>query len=114
LAAVAWKQPVEGCPKQETPFGSVLLAGPVVSGERSTGSVPTKVPSMQALPGVQGCVASTPPVTQSRVSPSELVEVHASPVRGPRSHKPGAGLAGLPFTGPPPLRPTGRGPRTLP
>src|SRR4029450_4633180 len=39
-----WKQPVEVCPGQKTPVGSVLVTGPVVSGERSTGSVPTKVP----------------------------------------------------------------------
>src|SRR5262245_54438577 len=51
---------------------------------------------MQALPGVQGCVASAPPVGQSRVRPCELVVTQVRPVRGPRSQVPVPGLPGLP------------------
>ena len=55
-------------PGQKFPAGSVLLAVPVVSGERFTWITPTCEPSMHAPPpGVQGCVPSVPPVRQSRV-----------------------------------------------
>jgi len=55
--AVLPKQPtcVAVWPGQKRPFGLVLLAGPVVSGERSTAITPTCEPSMQMPPpGVQG------------------------------------------------------------
>ena len=55
-------------PGQKLPVASVLLAVPVVSGERLTLITPTCEPSMQwPPPGVQGCVPSAPPVRQSRV-----------------------------------------------
>src|SRR5262249_13457667 len=67
------KQPKAGpftllWPGQKFPVAFVLLAVPVVSGERLTRITPTCEPSMHAPPpGVQGCVASVPPVGQSRV-----------------------------------------------
>src|SRR5262245_35772605 len=97
------KHPTEVWLGQNRPFANVLLAGPVERGERSTAIVPAKVPSMQALFTVQGCVASAPPDGQSRVTPCEFVLVQACVARGPRSQVPVAGLAGLPFTGTPPL-----------
>src|SRR5262249_4131139 len=55
-------------PGRKLPPGSVLLAVPVVSGERLTWITPTCEPSRHAPPpGVQGCVPSAPPVRQSRV-----------------------------------------------
>src|SRR5262245_20235989 len=55
-------------PGQKFPFGSVLLAVPVVSGERLTLIGPTCEPSRHAPPpGVQGCAPSAPPVGPSRV-----------------------------------------------
>src|SRR5262249_50073054 len=72
--------------------------GPVVSGERLMGITPTCEPSMQVPPpGVHGCVASVPPVGQSRVTPVELVVVQAIPARGPRSQVPVPGLLGVPL-----------------
>jgi hypothetical protein len=76
----------------------------VVSGERLTVIEPTCDPSMQLPPpGVHGCVPSAPPVGQSRVRPTELVDV--------------AELAGLPLTGTPPSeaadRDGGREPSTV-
>src|SRR5262245_55004979 len=56
------KQPGAACAVQKTPFANVWLTGPVTSGDRLTGMVPTKVPSMYMFPGVQGCVASAPPL----------------------------------------------------
>src|SRR5262249_14595086 len=94
--AVLPEQPT--CPAiwrvQKRPPGSVLLAVPVVSGERLTAITPTCAPSQQLPPpavqgqalaahaglpgGGQGVVASpTPPVGQSRVTPVELVVVQA-------------------------------------
>src|SRR5262249_44920338 len=84
-------------PGQKFPVELVLLAVLVESGERLMGTAPTCEPSMQAPPpGVQGCVASVPPVGQSRVTPVELVVVQASPARGPRSQVPVPGLLGVP------------------
>src|SRR5262245_56577204 len=93
------KQPVDIWSGQKTQSAADLFEVPVVSGDRSTGIVPTKVPSMQLVPGVQGWVASVPPVRQSRVRPWELVVVQSMSLRGPRSHFPVAGLLGLPTAG---------------
>ena len=60
-------------------------------------------------PMPQGWVASIPPVRQSFVRPTEFCEVQASPVLGPRSQVPVAGLLGLPLTGEPPERQRGQG-----
>src|SRR5262249_51341487 len=92
--AVLPKQPTCAAvwPGQKRPPGSVLLAVPVVSGERLTAITPTCAPSQQLPPpavqgqlvvglgvhaglpgGGHGVVASpTPPVGQSRVTPVEL------------------------------------------
>src|SRR5262249_59708513 len=104
-----------------------LEEGPVESGERSTLSVPTRKPSQQFCPGVQGCSPGTsrglggqgsvPPVGQSRVRPCEFVVVQVMPARGPASQVPVAGLLGLPLTAgplPPPLLHTGQGCMALP
>src|SRR5262245_45288576 len=70
-------------PVQKFPAALLLLELPVVSGDRLTARLPTN-PSLGAPGG------------QSRVSPCELVVVQASPARGPRSHVPVPGLAGVP------------------
>src|SRR5215468_2060912 len=91
------KQPACGWLGQNRPVAFVALAVLVVSGERLMGITPTCEPSTQAPPpGVQGCVASVPPVGQSRVTPVELVVVQAIPARGPRSQVPVPGLLGVP------------------
>jgi hypothetical protein len=101
-----WWGPVPW-PGQNRPVELVVLAGPVVSGERLIAIAPTCAPSQQAPPpGVQGQLLAghplgvpgppghgvatepTPPVGQSRVMPVELVEVQGSVARGPRSQVP--------------------------
>src|SRR5262249_33096627 len=88
-------------PGQKLPVALVAVAGPVTSGERLTLITPTCVPSMQPsdpdTPAMHGCVASAPPVMQSRVRPAEFVLVQARPARGPRSQVPWPGLLGVPL-----------------
>src|SRR5262249_33530733 len=105
-------------PVQNLPAGSLEVVVPVVSG-KVTAIGPTWDPSRQAsIPGdpamqVQGELPvplgqfeapELPPVRQSRVRPTELVEVQAMVARGPRSQVPVAGELGLPLTGTPPER----------
>src|SRR5262245_40334829 len=116
-------------PGQKMPVALVTEVVPVVSGERWTGIGPTCDPSRQAsFPGdpamqVQGELPvplgqfeapELPPVRQSRVRPTELVDVQARPARGPRSQRPVAGELGLPLTGTPPERHRGQGWDRLP
>src|SRR5262249_53427716 len=73
-----------GCPAHRFPAASDFDAVVETSGVRSTPMVPRS-----ALP-------SLPPGRQSLERPLELVVVHESPVRAPRSQLPTPGLAGDP------------------
>jgi hypothetical protein len=69
------KHPGGDWPIQNTP-SAVGAVEPMVFSVRVMPIVPTREPSMHAPPpGVQGCVASVPPVGQSRVRPSAFVVV---------------------------------------
>src|SRR5262249_6142793 len=106
-------------PGQKLPVPLLTVVVLVVSGDRLTAIGPTCVPSMQlscmGTPAWQSLGgAPTPPVRQSRVRPTELVDVQARVARGPRSQVPVAGLLGLPLTGTPPERQRGQGCAKLP
>src|SRR5262249_46007813 len=104
-------------PGQNKPFAALMVLLPVLRGERDTLMLPTCAPSRhpscpivlawqsQGWPPVplgQFMAAELPPVSQSRVRATELVETQVWPARGPRSQVPVAGLLGLPTTCAPP------------
>lgn len=97
------KQPAWGWlgPQNLPAASAVAVLLPLVSGVRETVSGPMcRLPSAHTPPPtVHGLVALTPPGRQSRVKPVELVDVHASPPRTPRSQVPVAGLLGVPAAG---------------
>src|SRR5262249_20904166 len=74
-------------PGQKFPAASVLLALPVVSGDRFVPRLTGRLPTKLSLGGPGG---------QSRVRPVELVVVHIPPACGPRLQVPWPGLLGEP------------------